>query len=92
MKVLRATSAVRSSVLKHLARPVTFRTSRPVVVRPFAQMATAGKPIECKAAIAWEAKKPLDVTTVTVAPPGPGEVRIKVVATALCHTVSRTVR
>ncbi|PNH11763.1 Alcohol dehydrogenase class-3, partial [Tetrabaena socialis] len=46
-----------------------------------------GKPIECKAAVAWEAKKPLDVRMVTVDPPGPGEVRIKVVATALCHTV-----
>ena len=48
---------------------------------------TVGKPIECQAAIAWEAKKPLEVRKVTVAPPGPGEVRIKVVATALCHTV-----
>jgi Zn-dependent alcohol dehydrogenase len=49
---------------------------------------TAGKPIDCKAAIAWEPKKPLEVCTVTVAPPGPGEVRIKIAATALCHTVS----
>lgn len=48
---------------------------------------TAGSPITCKAAVAWEAKKPLDVTMVTVDPPGPGEVRIKIVATALCHTV-----
>ncbi|KXZ53335.1 hypothetical protein GPECTOR_7g1229 [Gonium pectorale] len=52
--------------------------------------ATAGNPIECKAAVAWEAKKPLEVRTVTVAPPGPGEVRIKVVATALCHTDAYT--
>lgn len=37
---------------------------------------TLGKPIECKAAIAWEAKKPLEVRMVTVAPPGPGEVRL----------------
>ena len=35
--------------------------------------------IECKAAVAWEAKKPLQVTTVKVDPPGPGEVRIKVI-------------
>lgn len=49
---------------------------------------TAGKPIECKAAIAWDAKKPLEVRTVTVAPAGSGEVRVKIVATALCHTVS----
>ena len=33
-----------------------------------------------------EAKKPLEVRMVTVAPPQAGEVRIKVVATALCHT------
>ncbi|PNW76215.1 hypothetical protein CHLRE_12g543350v5 [Chlamydomonas reinhardtii] len=41
-------------------------------------MSTIGKPIECKAAIAWEAKKPLEVRTVTVAPPGPGEVRVQI--------------
>ncbi len=35
--------------------------------------------IECKAAVAWEAKRPLQVTTVKVDPPGPGEVRIKVI-------------
>ncbi|KAG2438339.1 hypothetical protein HYH02_010797 [Chlamydomonas schloesseri] len=51
---------------------------------------TAGKPIECKAAIAWEAKKPLEVRTVTVAPPGPGEVRVQIKATALCHTDAYT--
>eukprot|EP00192_Tetraselmis_astigmatica_P011508 CAMPEP_0117669494 /NCGR_PEP_ID=MMETSP0804-20121206/12165_1 /TAXON_ID=1074897 /ORGANISM="Tetraselmis astigmatica, Strain CCMP880" /LENGTH=380 /DNA_ID=CAMNT_0005477561 /DNA_START=84 /DNA_END=1226 /DNA_ORIENTATION=+ len=55
-----------------------------------ASMDTAGKPIECKAAIAWEAKKPLDIRTVTVDPPGPGEVRIQIKATALCHTDSYT--
>lgn len=53
-------------------------------------MSTVGQPIECKAAIAWEAKKPLDVRTVTVAPPQAGEVRIKIVATALCHTDAYT--
>lgn len=51
---------------------------------------TKGKPIEAKAAIAWDSKKPLEVTTVTVDPPGPGEVRVKVVATALCHTDAYT--
>lgn len=51
---------------------------------------TAGKPIQCKAAVAWEAEKPLDITTVTVAPPQAGEVRIKIKATALCHTDSYT--
>ncbi|CAD7927805.1 unnamed protein product [Amoebophrya sp. A25] len=47
-------------------------------------------PIECKAAVAWEAQKPLEILTVTVAPPQAGEVRIKIIATALCHTDAYT--
>lgn len=34
--------------------------------------------ITCKAAVAWEPKKPLSIETVEVAPPKAGEVRIKV--------------
>jgi S-(hydroxymethyl)glutathione dehydrogenase/class III alcohol dehydrogenase/S-formylglutathione hydrolase len=45
-----------------------------------------GKIITCKAAVAWEAKKPLDITEIQVEPPRKGEVRIKVLANALCHT------
>jgi len=48
--------------------------------------ATNGQTITCKAAVAWEAKKPLDVTDIQVAPPKAGEVRIKVISNALCHT------
>jgi len=48
--------------------------------------ATAGKTITCKAAVAWEAKKPLDITDIQIAPPQAGEVRVKVMANALCHT------
>jgi len=47
---------------------------------------TQGQVITCKAAVAWEAKKPLDVTDVQIAPPKKGEVRVKIVANALCHT------
>ena len=47
---------------------------------------TNGKTIECKAAVAWEAKKPMDYTTILVAPPKKGEVRVKIIANALCHT------
>ena len=36
---------------------------------------TQGQVIPCKAAVAWEAKKPLDVTDVQIAPPKKGEVR-----------------
>ena len=43
---------------------------------------TAGKPITCKAAIAFEAKKPLQICEVVVAPPKAKEVRIKVRAAA----------
>lgn len=45
---------------------------------------TAGKPITCRAAIAFEAKKPLQICEVVVAPPQAKEVRIKVRALASC--------
>jgi len=51
---------------------------------------TVGKPISCKAAVAWEAKKPLSLETIEVAPPKAGEVRIKILATGVCHTDSYT--
>jgi len=47
---------------------------------------TAGKPITCKAMIARAAKQPLVCETITVDPPKEGEVRVKVIANALCHT------
>ncbi|GAQ82354.1 alcohol dehydrogenase class-3 [Klebsormidium nitens] len=47
---------------------------------------TMGKTITCKAAVAYEAGKPLQVIDVQVAPPQAGEVRIKITHTALCHT------
>lgn len=51
---------------------------------------TAGKPITCKAAVAWEAGKPLSLETVEVAPPRKGEVRVQVTWTGLCHTDAYT--
>ncbi|XP_028783444.1 alcohol dehydrogenase 1-like [Neltuma alba] len=47
---------------------------------------TAGLTIPCKAAVAWEAGKPLVMERVEVAPPQAMEVRIKVKYTSLCHT------
>jgi len=47
---------------------------------------TDGQEIECLAAVAWEAGKPLELLRVKVAPPQKGEVRVKHVAVALCHT------
>ena len=49
-------------------------------------MSTVGKPIECKAMVARAAKQPLSLETITVDPPKAGEVRVKVIANALCHT------
>uniref|UniRef100_A0A914HJ51 S-(hydroxymethyl)glutathione dehydrogenase n=1 Tax=Globodera rostochiensis TaxID=31243 RepID=A0A914HJ51_GLORO len=45
-----------------------------------------GTTITCKAAVAWKPNEPLVVEEVEVAPPKAGEVRIKIVYTALCHT------
>ena len=39
--------------------------------------------VRTRAAVAWEANKPLDVTEVIIAPPQKGEVRIKVRTTRL---------
>ncbi|WLF78633.1 formate dehydrogenase (NAD+) [Lodderomyces elongisporus] len=51
---------------------------------------TAGKTITCKAAVAWEAKKPLSIETIEVAPPKAHEVRIKIYDTGVCHTDAYT--
>nr|GMD13970.1 alcohol dehydrogenase class-3 [Ipomoea batatas] len=53
-------------------------------------MATQGQVITCKAAVAWEPNKPLVIEDVQVAPPQAGEVRVKVLFTALCHTDAYT--
>ncbi|KAG5586946.1 hypothetical protein H5410_047380 [Solanum commersonii] len=53
-------------------------------------MATQGQVITCKAAVAWEPNKPLVIEDVQVAPPQAGEVRVKVLYTALCHTDAYT--
>jgi S-(hydroxymethyl)glutathione dehydrogenase/alcohol dehydrogenase len=45
-----------------------------------------GKSIFCKAAVAWAPKQPLEIVTVEVAPPKKGEIRVKVISNALCHT------
>ncbi|KAF6128588.1 alcohol dehydrogenase 4 (class II), pi polypeptide [Phyllostomus discolor] len=49
-------------------------------------MGTKGKVIKCKAAIAWEADKPLCIEEVEVAPPKAHEVRVQIIATSVCHS------
>lgn len=53
-------------------------------------MSTAGKIIKCQAAVAWEAGKPLSIEEIEVDPPKAGEVRVKIIATGVCHTDSYT--
>uniref|UniRef100_A0A3Q0S0C1 Enoyl reductase (ER) domain-containing protein n=1 Tax=Amphilophus citrinellus TaxID=61819 RepID=A0A3Q0S0C1_AMPCI len=47
---------------------------------------TAFQVIKCKAAVAWEPNKPVVIEEIEVAPPQANEVRIKIVATAVCHS------
>ncbi|XP_027006172.1 alcohol dehydrogenase 1-like isoform X2 [Tachysurus fulvidraco] len=49
-------------------------------------MATAGKVIKCRAAVAWEPNTPMVIEEIEVAPPQKNELRIKVIATGVCHT------
>lgn len=42
--------------------------------------------INCKAAIAWGPGQPLSIEEVEVMPPQAGEVRVRIVATGVCHT------
>ncbi|MCP1169871.1 S-(hydroxymethyl)glutathione dehydrogenase/class III alcohol dehydrogenase [Limimaricola sp. ASW11-118] len=40
----------------------------------------------CKAAVAWAAGEPLSIEEIEVAPPKAGEVRVRIIATGVCHT------
>ncbi|CAI2181998.1 4454_t:CDS:10 [Funneliformis geosporum] len=42
--------------------------------------------IKCKAAVAWGPAQPLSIEEVEVAPPKKGEVRVKILASGVCHT------
>ena len=42
--------------------------------------------MKCKAAVAWEPKKPLQIEEIEVEGPREGEVLLKVVASGVCHT------
>lgn len=53
-------------------------------------MSTVGEVIKCQAAVAWEPKKPLSIEEIEVDPPKAHEVRIKILATGICHTDAYT--
>jgi Zn-dependent alcohol dehydrogenase len=47
---------------------------------------TTGQVIKCKASVAFKPSEPLQTIEILVAPPKRKEVRVKVIANALCHT------
>jgi len=47
---------------------------------------TVGKPISCRAAVCWASGEHLVMETVEVGVPKKGEVRIKILASGVCHT------
>ncbi|XP_030575454.1 alcohol dehydrogenase 1-like [Archocentrus centrarchus] len=49
-------------------------------------MTTAGNVIKCRAVVAWGPQQPVVIEEIEVAPPEASEVRIKIVATSLCHS------
>lgn len=53
-------------------------------------MDTTGKVITCQAAVAWTPGAPLVLETVEVEPPKANEVRVRIIATAICHTDAYT--
>lgn len=73
--------------LKYHMRYLSARLGQSLTTNPLAMSSTSiGKAIECKAAVAWGPNEPLKIENVQVAPPKMGEVRIRVIANALCHT------
>jgi len=76
-----------SRIASTLARRHTVATASTAGLR---SMSTAGSVITCRAAVAWEAAAPLTIEQVSVAPPGPGEVRVQIKATGVCHTDAYT--
>lgn len=71
---------------KYHPQHLHYSTKRSLRVVKAAMSNTAGQVIKCKAAVSWEAGKPLVIEEVEVAPPQANEVRIKILFTSLCHT------
>jgi S-(hydroxymethyl)glutathione dehydrogenase/alcohol dehydrogenase len=46
--------------------------------------------MKTRAAVAWEANKPLTIETIDLDGPGPGEVLVEIMATGVCHTDAYT--
>jgi S-(hydroxymethyl)glutathione dehydrogenase/alcohol dehydrogenase len=84
-------SFVGDHIAFHAARLVPLKQTKLSAAAQIkaAQVVTEARPdqsITCNAMVAFAAKQPLELCEVIVAPPKAGEVRVKVMANALCHT------
>jgi S-(hydroxymethyl)glutathione dehydrogenase/alcohol dehydrogenase len=70
----------------HAKRLHASHRSKVSLAEPSVDTSMTGKDIVCKAMVARGPKQPLVLEDITVSPPRAGEVRVKVVANALCHT------
>ena len=82
------TIALTNTLKYYTVRAVTMSQSTNQYNYDFTE--TQGKPITCKAAVAYEPKKPLTVEDVIVDIPKSGEVRIKILYCGVCHTDAYT--
>jgi hypothetical protein len=82
-------SALLASAAAATSRASTLCSSplpRRCSAQRWASTSSAGKSIQCNAAVAWKKGEPLTVERIDVAAPQPTEVRIRMVASGVCHT------
>ncbi|KAJ0924354.1 putative alcohol dehydrogenase [Helianthus annuus] len=85
LKTISSSSSSQAIIKTNSSRFKIFCSSDQVTTNK-SMSTNAGQVIRCKAAVAWEAGKPLVIEEVEVAPPQKMEVRIKILFTSLCHT------
>src|SRR3954454_19223733 len=68
------------------------RRARNCVPEPSSLRASTGRrePMKTRAAVAWEAAKPLSIETIELEGPKAGEVLVETMATGICHTDAYT--
>src|SRR3954451_12831569 len=68
------------------------RRARNCVPEPSSLRASTGRrePMKTRAAVAWEAAKPLSIETIELEGPKAGEVLVEIMATGICHTDAYT--
>ena len=73
--------------MRHNAAGGLIISTSPIEVRRLKYSAMQPGSIQCRAAVAYAPNGPLVIEDVIVAPPKSGEVRIRIRASGVCHTV-----